>query len=147
MAGNLTDPTRPGGSPEADRRRPWQPGPDDAATRGSWRSLNDDSLLTWIQGLPPAHESDEVLLEIVASERHFFVRQTAAMRLNDAARLRPFAADRHLGQVLARRLSREEDVEYLSTLARSSLHLEVRRAAKAQLDAIRQSLLPRTGRG
>jgi hypothetical protein len=130
-----------------ERRRPWQPGPDGGAPRETWRGLNDDRLLTWIQSLPPAHENDELLLEIVRSSRHFFVRQSAAMRLRDPDRLRPFAEDRHVGQVLARRLSREEDIAYLDALSRSSLHLEVRRAAKAQLDSVRQRLPPKAGPG
>ena len=144
-------PTRPaeeGPDPGADRRRPWHRGAEGEASADSWRTCNDDSLLTWIQELPANHRSDDVLLEIVQSTRHFFVRQSAALRLSDPQRLRAFADDRHVGQVLARRLSRAEDMQYLSNLARSSLYLEVRRAAKAQLETvIQQQRPPKTGQG
>lgn len=140
-------PEEPGQGQEADRRRPWRKGPDAAAPADSWRTCNDDSLLTWIQELPANHRSDEVLLDIIASDRHFFVRQTAALHLSDPNRLRSFADDRHVGQVLARRLSRAEDIQYLAHLAQSSLYLEVRRAAKAQLELVRRTAPPtRTGR-
>jgi hypothetical protein len=39
-------------------------------------------------------------------------------------------------------------MQYLSNLARSSLYLEVRRAAKAQLETVKRELPPsKTGRG
>ena len=143
-----TRPADAGPDAETDRRRPWHQGPEGEAPADSWRTCNDDSLLTWIQELPASHRSDEVLLEIVESDRHFFVRQCAALRLSDTERLRAFADDRHVGQVLARRLSRAEDIQYLRNLARSSLYLEVRRAAKAQLETVtRQQRPPKTGQG
>jgi hypothetical protein len=118
---------------ETDRRRPWESGPGGKVPCGTWQCFDDDTLLAWLHALPADHGRDEQLLEVVRSERHFYVRQTAALRVQDPDRLKPFAADRHVGQILARRLSRVEDVAYLSALVGESRHLEVRRAAQSQL--------------
>ena len=72
--------------------------------------------------------------------RHFFVRQEAAKRLLDPEQLKAFAADRHIGQILARAMNRMEDVEYLQRLAADSRHLEVRKAAEAQLRRIERAV-------
>lgn len=118
---------------ETDRRRPWESGPSGKVPCGTWQCFDDDTLLAWLHALPAGHGRDEQLLEIVSSERHFYVRQSAALRIQDPERLKPFAADRHVGQILARRLSRVEDATYLATLVSESRHLEVRRAAQSQL--------------
>jgi hypothetical protein len=137
---------RPGATVEAEgsrseRRQPWKPGPNTTLPGTSWRSFDDDMLLAWLQSLPPDHDMDRQLLEILGSDRHFYLRQMAAMSIRDPERLKEFAADRHIGQILARRLSRAEDIGYLSALVQASRHLEVRRAAQAQLT----SLLTRLG--
>jgi len=119
-------------------RRAWVAGPEPAAQVGSWRALSDDDLLQWLEECP--NHSDEELLEIVASERHFYVRQMAALELKDPEALKRFADDRHVGQILARRLARDEDADYLQELVRHSRHLEVRSAAQAQLRALEQHL-------
>ena len=115
-------------------RRPVTIGPSAGAT--GWLALNDDELLYRIESLPPAHREDERLLEVVRSDRHFFIRQEAAKRIRDAERLKAFAADRHIGQILVRQMRRDSDVEYLEWLFRDSRHLEVRNAAAAQLQRI-----------
>ncbi len=128
-----------GSHPE--RREPWQRGPNATVPGISWQSSDDDTLLAWLQALPADHGMDAQLLEILSSDRHFYLRQTAAMSMGDPERLKEFAGDRHIGQILARRLSRAEDIGYLSGLVQASQHLEVRRAAQAQLT----SLLTRLG--
>jgi hypothetical protein len=50
------------------------------------------------------------------------------------------AQDRHVGQILARRMSRVEDLGYLEHLARESQHLDVRKAAQAQMARLRAHL-------
>lgn len=122
-----------------ERRIPWDQCPDE--TRSGWLCVDDDELLARIEDAPLGPETDDALLAVVASERHFFVRQAAALRVSDPDRLRPFADDRHVGQILARRLNRAEDVEYLRRLIDGCRHVEVRRAAKAQLE----DLLARLG--
>jgi hypothetical protein len=126
--------TLEGSYPE--RREPWKPGPNATVPGTSWRSFDDDTLLAWLQSLPSDHGMDTQLLEILSSDRHFFLRQTAAMSIQDPERLKEFAGDRHIGQILARRLSRTEDITYLATLVQASRHLEVRRAAQAQLVSV-----------
>jgi hypothetical protein len=123
-----------------ERRQPWKPGPD-TARGSSWRGFDDDALLAWLQSLPEDHGMDAQLVEILSSDRHFYLRQTAALSVQDPEQLKAFADDRHVGQILARRLSRSEDIGYLSALVQASRHLEVRRAARAQLS----SLLTRLG--
>ena len=105
-----------------------------------WLVLSDDELLFRIESLPAVHGSDDELLAVVRSKRHFFVRQEAAKKICDAERLKAFAGDRHIGQILARQLRRQEDIDYLEQLLRESRHLEVRNAAKVQLRLLKQLL-------
>jgi hypothetical protein len=114
-------------------RRPWEEGPDEEATEVSWLSLDDDELLLRIETLDPQEEADESLLEVVHSDRHFFIRQEAAKRVRDRSRLFDFEDDRHVGQILVRHLTRREDVTYLERLAVRGRHVEVRSAAQVQL--------------
>jgi hypothetical protein len=102
-----------------------------------WLALSDDELLYRIESLPASHRRDDELLAVVRSDRHFFLRQEAAKRVRDGERLKAFAADRHVGQILARHMRRGQDAEYLERLARDSKHLEVRNAALAQLALLR----------
>jgi hypothetical protein len=104
----------------------------------SWLALSDDDLLFEIESLPVGHDVDERLLAVVRSGRHFFLRQEAAKRIGDPERLKAFASDRHIGQILARQMRREADVHFLEQLIRDSRHLEVRNAALAQLEIIRE---------
>jgi hypothetical protein len=113
------------------RRKGWRKGPTGAV--GSWLALNDDDLLFRIEGLPEGHGEDARLLEVVRSDRHFFVRQEAAKKLTDPHRLKAHAEDRHIAQILVRGLNRQEDLDYLQKLVSESRHLEVRKAAEAQL--------------
>jgi hypothetical protein len=106
--------------------------------------LSDDELVFRIESLPPEHVCDEDLVAVVRSTRHFFVRQEAAKRIRDAERLKAFAGDRHIGQILARQMRREEDVAYLEQLLCESRHLEVRNAAHVQLRLLREALGRRT---
>jgi hypothetical protein len=112
------------------------PGADDSG----WLALSDDELLFRIESLPLDHAADEELLTVVRSNRHFFVRQEAAKKIRDAERLKAFAGDRHIGQILARQMRREEDIDYLEQLLRESRHLEVRNAAKVQLRLLKDLL-------
>jgi hypothetical protein len=128
----------PGGP---DQRRPSVSGPQPDAD--GWLALPDDELLFRIESLPADHGQDDLLVSVVRSERHFFVRQEAAKRIVDAERLKAFASDRHIGQILARQMRRESDVEYLEQLLRESRHLEVRNAASAQLRRLRAALEPK----
>jgi hypothetical protein len=112
-----------------DRRRP-------AATVAGapgWLALDDDDLLFEIERLPASHREDDALLAVVTSPRHFFIRQEAAKKVRDRERLKAHAADRHIGQILVRALTRNDDVAYLERLVAESRHLEVRKAAEAQL--------------
>jgi hypothetical protein len=119
------------------RRKPWDEGPagglDDSPR---WLDLDDDELLFRIEALPPAHREDERLLEVVRSDRHFFIRQEAAKKVRDTDRLKGHSGDRHVGQILVRGMTREEDVAYLERLRAESRHLEVRKAAESQLEII-----------
>ena len=121
-------------------RQGWTEGADDEAPPESWLSLDDDALLQKVETLDPAEDEDERLLEVVASHRHFFIRQEAAKRVRDAERLKAFAGDRHIGQFLARQMRRDSDVDYLEHLLRESRHLEVRNAARAQLRLLKKAL-------
>jgi hypothetical protein len=105
-----------------------------------WLALPDDELVFRIESLPAVHGSDDELLAVVRSNRHFFVRQEAAKKICDAERLKAFAGDRHIGQILARQMRRQEDIDYLEQLLRESRHLEVRNAAKVQLRLLKQLL-------
>jgi hypothetical protein len=106
--------------------------------------MKDEELVFRIESLPADHGHDEDLVAVVLSTRHFFVRQEAAKRIRDAERLKAFAGDRHIGQILARRMARESDVGYLECLLRESRHLEVRNEAAAQLRLLRKALRPRS---
>jgi hypothetical protein len=114
------------------RRAPWTSGPEPATARG-WLALDDDELLFRIERLPAAHAEDDALMEVVRSARHFFVRQEAAKKIRDHRRLRAHAGDRHIGQILVRAMTRREDAAYLESLVRESRHIEVKKAAEAQL--------------
>ncbi len=112
-----------------------------------WLALSDDELLYRIEALPRDHERDELLLAVVRSERHFFVRQEAAKRIRDLERLKQHSEDRHIGQILVRVMTRDEDVAYLEWLIRESRHLEVRKAAEAQLALLHKARAEKKGRG
>jgi len=117
------------------RRRPWTEGPDEQAPPQSWLLLDDDDLLHRIETFDTRENEneDERLLEVVSSDRHFFIRQEAAKRVRDRNRLFAFEDDRHIGQILVRHLTRREDVTYLERLSARSSHVEVRSAAQVQL--------------
>ncbi|MFI5185041.1 MAG: hypothetical protein ACHQNV_11615 [Vicinamibacteria bacterium] len=114
------------------RRHPWQEGPA-APQQDGWLALDDDELLYRIEAAPAGHASDSALLGVVRSNRHFFIRQEAAKKIGDVALLKDHSADRHIGQILVRGMTRREDIEYLQRLADETRHLEVRKAAEAQL--------------
>jgi hypothetical protein len=118
---------------EESKRRPWTEGPNEEAPTESWLLLDDDALLHRIQTTQPSDNEDERLLEVVGSDRHFFIRQEAAKRVQDRNRLFAFEDDRHVGQILVRHLNRREDVTYLERLSARSNHVEVRSAAQVQL--------------
>ena len=105
-----------------------------------WLALSDDDLVFRIESLPPDHAHDDDLVAVVRSSRHFFIRQEAAKRIRDAERLKAFAGDRHIGQILARQMRRDSDGDYLELLLRESRHLEVRNAAQAQLRLLKETL-------
>lgn len=121
---------------------------DEGATRKSWTSeptvesadgwlaLTDDELLFRIEALPPDHASDETLIHVVRSDRHFFIRQEAAKKIRDNGLLKDHSGDRHIGQILVRSMTRREDVAYLQKLLQESRHIEVKKAAEAQLRTI-----------
>lgn len=118
---------------DAPQRRPWTESPDEDAPPESWLTLDDDELLHRISTFDARENADDRLLEVVASNRHFFIRQEAAKRVRDCGRLFAFEDDRHVGQILVRHLTRREDVTYLEKLSNSSHHAEVRSAAQVQL--------------
>jgi hypothetical protein len=105
-----------------------------------WLALTDDDLVYRIESLAADHAHDDDLVAVVRSSRHFFVRQEAAKRIRDAERLKAFAGDRHIGQILARQMRRGSDLDYLEQLLRESRHLEVRNAAEAQLRLLKAAL-------
>ena len=119
-------------SEDQGRRQRWREGPSD----GGWLALTDDELLFHIEALPDDHALDQSLVEVVCSDRHFFIRQEAAKKIRDKALLREHSGDRHIGQILVRGMNRNEDVDYLQKLLSESRHLEVRKAAEAQLRLI-----------
>jgi hypothetical protein len=106
----------------------------------AWLALSDDDLLYEIESLPQGHAADDRLLAVVRSGLHFFLRQEAAKRIADPERLKAFSSDRHIGQILARQMRRDADVHYLEQLIQESRHLEVRNAARVQLEMIRRRL-------
>jgi hypothetical protein len=115
-------------------RRPWKEGPEGSGGGAAgWLALTDDDLLFRIEALGPEHDADGVLMEVVRSERHFFIRQEAAKRIRNPDLLKGQAGDRHIGQILVRVMNRAEDVTYLERLVVESRHIEVRKAAEAQL--------------
>lgn len=124
---------------EAGRRAGWRPGPNSHGGLGhEWLSLSDDDLLQRIEALATNHDEDAALLTVVRSHRHFFIRQEAAKRVSDHALLQDHPEDRHIGQVLVRRMTRKEDIAYLEHLVTTSRYLEVRKAAEAQLLQVRE---------
>jgi hypothetical protein len=122
------------------RRRPWCEGPEPDAPAESWLSLDDDRLLYEIKALEAAPEHDQPLLEVVRSNRHFFIRQEAAKKITQKELLKAYFDDRHIGQILVRGLTRQEDVDYLEKLITGTRYIEVRRAASAQLVELRKKL-------
>jgi hypothetical protein len=101
---------------------------------GGWLVLKDDDLLYQIEALGDGHhERDDTLLEVVHSDRHFFIRQEAAKKIRDPEMLKAFSGDRHIGQILVRQMTRAADVAYLERLRDESRYIEVRKAAEAQL--------------
>lgn len=119
----------------SDLRQPFTEGP--ARGDSGWLSENDDELVFRIESLPADHSHDDQLVAVVKSDRHFFVRQEAAKKIRDPERLKAFAGDRHIGQILARVMTRTADMAYLQKLMVETKHLEVRKAAEAQLRMIR----------
>jgi hypothetical protein len=117
------------------RRRAWRGGSEEADA-GGWLSLDDDELLYRIEATEQGPTTDAELIEVVRSDRHFFVRQEAAKRIADVSLLKAYAGDRHIGQILVRAMTRREDVTYLERLVSETRHLEVRKAAEAQLRRI-----------
>ena len=72
---------------------------------GGWLTLSDDDLLYQIEALgQDDHGQDETLMEVVRSERHFFIRQEAAKKIRDPDLLKTFEEDRHIGQILVRQM-------------------------------------------
>ena len=107
---------------------------------GGWLVLKDDDLLYQIEALGDAlHDRDDALLEVVQSDRHFFIRQEAAKKIRDPEMLKDFSGDRHIGQILVRQMTRAADVAYLERLRDGSRYIEVRKAAEAQLRIIAES--------
>jgi hypothetical protein len=124
-------PPPPDEDPRA-RRAPWVAGPEPAVATG-WLALDDDELLFHIERLAADHGEDDALMDVVRSARHFFVRQEAAKKIRDHRRLKAHSGDRHIGQILVRAMTRREDAAYLESLVRDSRHIEVKKAAEAQL--------------
>ena len=121
---------------EAGERRGRSIAPDAPGSETGWLSLSDDDLLFEIARLPATHDADADLLAVVKSPRHFFIRQEAAKRVRNHERLKEYSTDRHIGQILVRGLTRTDDVSYLERLLVESRHMEVKKAAEAQLRAI-----------
>lgn len=122
---------------EPDRRLSWSEAPESGAS--GWRVLEDEALLGRIESTPAGSAADPFLLEVVASQRHFFIRQQAAKKISEPELLKRHSDDRHIGQILARVMTRREDVAYLERLASHTRHLEVRNAALAQLKRLAQA--------
>jgi hypothetical protein len=128
-----------------DQRQPHAAGP--AAGDKGWLALSDDDLVFRIESLSPDHAEDDQLVAVVKSNRHFFVRQEAAKKIRDPDRLKAFAEDRHIGQILARQMRRDGDLTYLEQLLRESRHLEVRNAATVQLKLLKEALARKNDTG
>jgi hypothetical protein len=120
---------------EDGRRHLWRSGPGEG--EDGWLGLSDDELLYRIELLEEGHEHDARLMEVIGSDRHFFVRQEAAKKVDDKRLLKEHSSDRHIGQILVRGMNRAEDVAYLEHIMAESKHLEVRKAADAQLRRLR----------
>jgi hypothetical protein len=118
---------------DASQRSSWVEGPDEEVPSESWLTFDDDELLHRIETFDARENEDDRLLEVVGSQRHFFIRQEAAKRVKDRTRLFAFEDDRHVGQILVRHLTRREDATYLERLSARSQHVEVRSAAQVQL--------------
>ena len=121
-------------------RRPWHEGPEEGTPAESWLRLDDDELLHKIETVGTPQDGDDQLLEIVASDRHFFLRQEAAKRIRRKKLLFSYEDDRHIGQILVRHLNRREDLTYLERLAARSTFGEVRKAAQVQLSRLRKRI-------
>ena len=119
----------------SDRRSPTA-APDAPRDGDGWLGKTDDDLLFEIESLPAGHDADIHLLEVVQSPRHFFIRQEAAKRVRNHDQLKEHSGDRHIGQILVRGLNRNDDVAYLERLVAESRHIEVKKAAEAQLRSI-----------
>jgi hypothetical protein len=120
-----------------DRRNPRpSAATDEARVVEGWLAKSDDDLLFEIERLSSGHDADDDLLEVVRSQRHFFIRQEAAKKVRNHHRLKAHSGDRHIGQILVRGLNRTDDVAYLERLLVESRHIEVKKAAEAQLRAI-----------
>lgn len=122
----------------APRRKPWTSVPPAPAEGAGWLAFDDDELLYRIEALPADHAEDDALMEVVRSDRHFFIRQEAAKKVRDHHRLKERSNDRHIGQILVRGLNRAEDVAFLERLIQESRHIEVKKAAEAQLRALKK---------
>ena len=129
---------------EQGRRQAWHHGPEpEQAQAQSWLGLTDDDLLFRIESLGPGDDEDRSLLEVVGSNRHFFIRQEAAKKVRNVRLLRDHSGDRHIGQILVRGMTRTEDIDYLRRILAESRHLEVRKAAEVQLRALTARESPR----
>jgi hypothetical protein len=106
---------------------------------GEWLGLSDEDLIHRIEELEEGHGLDAQLMAVVGSERHFFVRQVAAKKIEDHKLLHEHWADRDIGQILVRGVSRAEDVAYLERLAKQTRFADVRKAAEAQLKVTTQT--------
>lgn len=105
-----------------------------------WRG-DDCTLLGWLHALPRDHGCDEVLLEIVASDRHLYVRQAAALAMSDSERLVKYLRHHQMLPILTRKLSRVEDLAYLADLVQTSRNPQVRQRAQSQLQELSARLL------
>jgi hypothetical protein len=115
------------------RRQLWREGPVASRDGGNWLALSDDELLYRIESAGPEGDADRSLLDVVGSDRHFFIRQEAAKKIQNVSLLKDHSGDRHIGQILVRGMTRQEDVAYLRRILAESRHLEVRKAAEVQL--------------
>ena len=106
------------------------------AAIGEWLALSDEELIHRIEGLGKGHGIDPLLMDVVGSQRHFFVRQVAARKIEDSKLLHEHWDDRTIGQILVRGLSRADDVAYLERLSRESRYGDVRSVASAELRTI-----------
>ena len=66
---------------EEAQRQPWKEGPEGSGGGAAgWLALSDDDLLFRIEALGSEHDADSLLMDVVRSDRHFFIRQEAAKR-------------------------------------------------------------------